>query len=148
MILMVHLLIGAVIVLNINYLPLGFGLAFLSHYLLDVLPHWDYCIENIKEKKWKNSFKDFLKICLDICSGILIIFIFSKNFFLSLIGGLVAVLPDGFILLNLIYPNKLLIIHKNLHQKTHFPKGKKISPFWGITIEIIIFFLAIYFLLQ
>ena len=171
MILMVHFLFGAAIVSKIrtlllartlipseiSYLTLAFVLAFLSHYLLDSLPHWDYSIENIQEKKWRNSFKDFLKVFLDISLGIFLIFIFSKNFSISFLGGLVAILPDGLILLNLIYPSKLLTIHKNFHQKIHFPEspegeqapygaGKKISPFWEIAIEIIIFFLAIYLL--
>ena len=140
MILMVHLLLGAVIVLKIKFLPLALPLAFLIHYPLDMLPHWEYSIKNILGKNWKNSFKDFFKVSLDISLGILLIFIFSKNFFLSLWGGLFAILPDGLTLLGLIAPNKLLIAHENFHRKIHLFKNleerKKISPLWGILVQI------------
>ncbi len=146
MILMVHLLLGAVIVLKIKFLPLALPLAFLIHYPLDILPHWEYSIKNIKEKKWKNSFKDFLKVFVDISLGILLIFIFSKNFSLLLIGGLVAALPDAFTLLGLITPNKLLMAHENFHREIHFPEGKKISPIWGILTQLLVVIAAIYLL--
>jgi len=102
--------------------------------------------ECIKEKKWKNSFKDFLKVFVDISLGILLIFIFSKNFSLLLIGGLVAALPDAFTLLGLITPNKLLMAHENFHREIHFPEGKKISPIWGILTQLLVVIAAIYLL--
>ncbi len=147
MILAIHFLIGAAIVLKIKFLPLALILAFLSHYLLDTLPHWEYSIENIKQKKWKNSFKDFLKIALDLSLGVFLVFLFSEKFFLALIGGLIAVLPDAFVFLNLIFSNKLLEIGRVFHQKFHFPEDKKIFPLWGIFSQIIIISLAIFFLL-
>ena len=156
---MVHLLLGAVIVSKIKFLPLALLLAFLIHYPLDMLPHWEYSIKNILGKNWKNSFKDFMKVLLDISLGILLIFIFSKSFFLSLLGGLLAILPDGLTLIGLIAPNKLLRAHENFHREIHFFKsaeelespevyqrGKKIFPFWGILFEILLIILAIYLL--
>lgn len=148
MILAIHLLTGAAIVLKIKFLPLALLLAFLSHYLLDSLPHWEYSIENIKERKWKNSFREFLKIALDLSLGVFLVFLFSEKFSLALLGGLTATLADSFTFLSLIFSHRLLEIGEVFHQKFHFPKNKKISPLWGILAQIIIIFLAILFLVQ
>jgi len=77
MILLVHLLFGALIGQKILNPVLAIVLAFLSHYFLDFFPHIEYSIKNISEKRWKKSLPDFLKIFLDLAAGIILIFIFS-----------------------------------------------------------------------
>ena len=146
MILTCHLLVGAAITSKIKFLPLAFLLAFLSHYFLDFIPHWEYSLENIKERRWKNSFSDFLKLALDSSLGIFLIFIFSKNRPLAVVGGFFAILADGPTFINLIFPNKLLKIFENFHQKIHYLKDKKISIFWRIFSQILIVLIAIFFL--
>ncbi len=144
-----HLLVGAAIVSKIKFLPLAFFLAFLSHYLLDFIPHWEYSFENIKERRWRNSFGDFLKVALDTSFGLLLIFIFSKNWPLALVGGFFAILSDGPMVINLILLNKSLKslkIFEDFHQKFHYPKNKKISPFWGIFSQVVIVLIAIFLL--
>lgn len=164
MILTAHLLTGAAIATKIQIAPLAFVLAFFSHYLLDFLPHREYSIDNILEKRWRKSFPDFLKVTLDICFGILLVLIFSKNSPLIFIAAFSAILTDGFTLLWLIFPNKLLQIHENFHQKVHFFKevklseSKKIYPaslkkggvplFWRIFSQVFVIFIVIFFLLQ
>lgn len=147
MILIYHLLIGAAIAVKIKIIPLALLFAFLSHYLLDSIPHTDYSIKNIKEKKWKKCFPDFLKATLDISLGVLIISIFSKNQPIIFVGAFFAILSDGLNILNLIFPNRLLKIHDNFHYKIHFLKNKKISLFWRIFIQFLIILIAVYFLL-
>ncbi len=153
MVLTPHLLVGAAIVAKIKFLPLPLTLllAFLSHYFLDSLPHSAYSIKNIQRKNWSKSLPDFLKVFLDIFLGFLLIFIFSKNFFLAGIGGFLAILPDGLIFLGLIFPNKLLKLYDSLKRKIHFPENqecenKKIPLFWGILSQVLVMLLAIYFL--
>jgi len=146
MILTCHLLVGAVITSKIKFLPLAFLFAFLSHYFLDFIPHWEYSFENIKERRWKNSFSDFLKVALDTSLGVLLIFIFSKNWPVAVVGGFFAILADGPMFINLIFPNKLLKIFEDFHQKIHYPKGKKISFFWRIFSQLVIALIAIFFL--
>ena len=145
MILTPHLLVGAAIATRIN-LPLGLVLAFLSHYFLDFFPHLEYSIENIQRKKWKKFFPDFLKIFLDISFGSFLIFILSENLLLALAVGFFAILPDGLVILGLIFPNRLLKIHSDFHQKIHFPKNKKAPLFWGIFSQVLVMLVAIYFL--
>jgi len=146
MIITCHLIVGAAIISKVKFLPLAFFLAFLSHYFLDFIPHWEYSVKNIKEKRWKNSFSDFLKVALDAFLGLFLIFIFSKNLPLALLGGFFALLPDGALFINLIFPNKLSRTFEYFHQKVHYPKDKKISPFWGIFSQILIVLIAIFFL--
>lgn len=149
MILTAHLLTGAALATKIKIVPLAFILAFLSHYFLDFLPHKEYSIKNIFERRWRKSFFDFLKVTLDISFGILLVFILAKNLSLALAGGFLAILVDGFTLLFLIFPkSKILEKHYSFHiEKIHFFKKKKISLFWEIFSQVIIIFIAIFLLL-
>lgn len=144
MILTAHLLAGAVLSTRIKFLPLALLFAFLSHYLLDFLPHQEYSIENIRQRRWKKSFFDFFKVALDISFGILIIILF-KNHFHAFIGGFFAILADGFVLLSLIFPkSKSLKKHYSFHfEKIHFFKTQKISLFWEIFSQTLIIFVSI-----
>ncbi len=148
MILTTHLLTGAAIVLNIQPLPSTFALAFLSHYFLDFLFHRDYTIEYIRARLWQKAFFDFLRIALDISFGVLLIVILSKNLSIALLGGFIAILPDGLTLLFLIFPkSRLLEKFYNFHcKKVHFFAKKKISLFWEIFSQALVILIAIYFL--
>ena len=171
MILTAHLLSGAAIVAKTQNPFLGFLFAFLSHYFLDLLPHQEYSIENIRKlqghplksqktfpffflskdtiKLWKESFFDFLKVALDFSLGVLIIFILSENLLLSLSGGFFAVLPDGLTFLSIILPkNKLLKKHYFFHrEKVHYLGNKKIPSLWKILTQVFVIFTAIFLLL-
>ena len=143
MIILVHLLFGSAIGHIIKNPVIAIILAFLSHYFLDFLPHIEYPIENIKNKQWPKSLPEFLNIALDFSLGILLIFIFSNPALpagrqaIVFITAFFSILPDGFNFLNLLFPNKLLKIHDNSHEKIHFYKNKtKISVFWRITSQI------------
>jgi len=125
MILTLHILTGAAIITKIRH-PYGIIIAFLSHYILDSIPHYDYSIKNIKNKKWNHCLFEFIKVFTDIFFAVFIILLLSENIFLALIGGFVAIIPDMlnafFIILN--PQNKYLKIHYNLHKKIHFPEDK------------------------
>jgi hypothetical protein len=147
MILTVHLLTGAALASKIQPTPLALLLALASHYFLDFLPHWDYDVENLKAKKWSRVGPALLKISLDLLFGLLIILILAKNPILALTGGFLAVLPDGLVLLNIIFPNSFLNFLGNLHRKIHFFKYKNIPLFWGILSYFAIFLLSALLLL-
>jgi len=143
MILLAHLLLGATIASKIENIPLAIILAFLSHYFLDFFPHIEYRIENIKNKQWSKSFPDFLRVFLDFFSGILIILLFAGVQPIIFAVSLFSILPDGLNFLNLIFKNKLLKIHFNLHEKIHFLENKKISVFWRITSQALIIIISL-----
>ena len=144
MILTPHLLLGAAIASKIEYAPLAIILAFSSHYLLDLIPHTEYSIDNIEKKQWQKSLPDILRVFLDFSFGILFILIFSNNQLIVFVGAFFAILPDGLSLLNSVFPNKILKIYSNIHQgKIHFLKYKKISKFWRIASQALIAIISI-----
>jgi len=143
MILLVHLLLGALIGQKISDPVLAIVLAFLSHYFLDLFPHIEYPIENITKKQWHRALPDILRVILDFSVGILLIFLFanplanSKNIIIFACA-LFAILPDGFSLLDSVAKNKILQKHSKFHQKRiHFLRDKKISIFWRVSSQII-----------
>ena len=139
MILLVHLLFGAAIGSVVKSIPSAIILAFLSHYLLDLIPHVEYDIESITKKQWHKKIPAFAKIALDLLSGILLIFLFSRNQPILYACAFFAILPDGFTVLNILFPNKILESHSKLHpEKVHFLKDKKISRFWRLMGQVII----------
>ncbi|MFH1462093.1 MAG: hypothetical protein ABIG08_00080 [bacterium] len=148
MLLAPHILTGAVIITKVQNPILGLILAFLSHYLLDLFPQKEYSINNIKERNWKSSLPDFLKVFSDIFLGIIIIFLVADYGYLILIAAFLSILPDGFSLLYFIFPkNRLLEKHWKLHTAINLILNKKISPSWGILSQIAVVVTAIIFLL-
>jgi hypothetical protein len=143
MILTPHMLLGAVIASKIGYAPLAIILAFLSHYLLDMLPHIEYPIKNIQNKQWVKSLPDFFRVALDFFTGLLIIYFFAGWQIIVFAGALFAILPDAFNLLNLAFSNNFLKKHNNFHEKIHFLKNKKISVFWRITSQVLVVVISI-----
>jgi hypothetical protein len=139
MILLAHLLLGAFIGQKISSPIFAIILAYLSHYILDTLPHIEYSVDNIVNKKWKKSFFDFLKVFLDIFSGLLLIFLLSSNKPIIYICAFFAILPDGLSMLNIVLKNKYLEAHSIFHQtKLHYLKFKKIPLFWRIFSQVLI----------
>jgi len=144
MILLAHLLFGAVIASYIKNPILAIILTFLSHYLLDFIPHAEYPIKNISEKDWKKSLPDFLKILVDFTTGAVLIFIFSAKTPIIFICAFFAILPDGLTVLSAIFPNRFLAMHNFVHsKKIHVLKTKKISNFWRILSQAIIVMFSI-----
>jgi len=144
MILLVHLLFGAAIGSKIEYFCLALILAFLSHYFLDLFPHTEYPIENIKNNQWQKSLPDFLRVATDFMLGILIIFLVSENSLKIYICSLLSVLPDMLTLLNKFLNTNLLKKHDNFHlKKIHFLKDKKISQFWRFLTQVTVIVVSI-----
>ncbi|MGA2418153.1 MAG: hypothetical protein ABSF55_02860 [Candidatus Staskawiczbacteria bacterium] len=153
MILLVHLLLGALIGKEINNPILAIILAFLSHYLLDFLPHTEYDIENITKRQWRKAVSQIIKALLDFCSGIMLIFLFSNPALpagrqaIIYVCAFFAILPDGLSFLSSFSKNKILQKHLELHhEKIHFLRNKKISKFWRVFSQVAVAVICIYFL--
>ncbi|MDP3882798.1 MAG: hypothetical protein Q8Q48_01950 [Candidatus Staskawiczbacteria bacterium] len=146
MILLAHMLFGVAIGSYFKDPFLAILLAFFSHYLLDLLPHNEYSIKNISEKKWDKAFPDILKIALDFGFGIILISLFSTGAPIIFAIAFFAILPDGFSILSALFPNKFFALHDILHRKKiHFLKYKKISSFWRLATQagVVIFSLVL-----
>ncbi|MGD0576555.1 MAG: hypothetical protein ABSA74_00560 [Candidatus Staskawiczbacteria bacterium] len=147
MVLLVHLLFGALIGKEISNPFLAIILAFFGHYFLDFLPHIEYPIKNIKNNQWRKAAPDISRVASDFSAGILLIFLFSNNHSIIYVCAFFAILPDGFSLLNSLTENKILAKHSELHQgKLHFLENKKIPKFWRIFSQVIVVVICIYFL--
>lgn len=140
MILFVHILAGGLIASVVKPLFLALILALMSHYFLDLIPHWQYSIENIKAKNWRQAKKEFLCVFLDGFSASVLIFFLSENIILSFAGAFFACLPDGLHLLYRIFPNsRLLAKHHSFHKIVNYA-NKNTPAFWGILTQTIISF--------
>ena len=145
MILLVHMLFGAVFGTIIKNPILAIFLALLGHYFLDIFPHIEYSISNIRNKNWRESLPDWLKVVLDFLLGLLIIFLFSKNNPLIYICGFVALIPDALTIISDLFPNRLLHIHDIIHtQKIHYlTKQKNFPVFWKIFSQVLVTVISI-----
>ena len=152
MILTPHAIVGAALA---NMFPndpaLGFGLAFASHYLLDLVPHTDYDISNFADsdtKTVKSIFKNagaalhFLFIFADFIAAIFLCFlIFVRNdrtlllTFIGIVGGL---LPDFLQFLYYKFKKQPWIFFQKVHDKFHYFIKIKSEFFWGILFQIVL----------
>jgi hypothetical protein len=114
MILATHAIIGAAIGSTMPQAPLlAFTGGFVSHFILDALPHWDYELgsgKSIKGNKLEGDFVmgkafivDVIKVIVDACIGILAVIVFfdtgtslastlQTGIFWGAVG---AMFPDG-----------------------------------------------------
>lgn len=147
MILLTHLLAGAVIGTKIKSLWLAIILSIISHYLLDLIPHSEYSIKNIEEKLWKKSYIDFIKVFADFCLGISVIFLLSDNSPQVYICAFAAIIPDGLALLSRALGLKFLRWHDRFHHDQVHKLKNKISDsgrFFAQTIIIAILAIALF----
>ena len=99
MILTIHAVAGAAVANQFQNKLIAWVLAFLSHFLLDAIPHREYSLENVKfgfrsRKFWKLA----AKVLFDLLLGFILIIIFTKqrsNLIHNLFGGFCALIPDG-----------------------------------------------------
>jgi len=138
MILLAHMLLGAVVGYQIKNIPLAIILALLCHYFLDLFPHVEYNIDNITSSVWKKSLPDFLKVFLDFAFGIMLIFLFSKNQPMIYACAIIAIIPDGFTLISYASNNKWLAKHDKIHGGIihYLTKQKKFPLFWRILTQM------------
>ncbi len=139
MILLAHMLLGAAIGAKIHNPYLAILLALLGHYFLDLFPHIEYSIDNIKSKDWKKTLPDVIKVFIDFSLALLIIFLFSNNQPLVYVCALVAIIPDGFTLISSIMEHNILKLHDRIHtQHIHYlTKQKKFPVFWKISTQFV-----------
>ena len=141
MILLVHLLFGALIGQKIANPFLAIILAFLGHYLLDSIPHVEYTKIGSKIGR-----RDIVLVATDLLTGLLLIAIFAKHQPIVYICAFFAVLPDILFSLSLILHNKFLTMHEKIHNGVHFLENKKISKFWRIASQVVVATICVVFL--
>jgi len=143
MILTPHLAFGAAIGIEVAYLPLAIILALLSHYILDIIPHTDYSIKNLKDRKWDKTKVELVRVAADGLVGLLLIFVMweisDANLLHVLIPAFFGAAPDLLSFLLFMFPkNRLLRWHYNIHRNLHFLENKKISRYWRVLFQLLV----------
>jgi len=121
-------------------------LALLSHYFLDLFPHIEYPVDNLKKihKNFKQALPEFFYLIIDLVSGFLFIFLFTDKSFIYFTYASISIIPDFLTVLSAIMPNKILKIHDLFHRKyIHFLRDKKINIFWRIFVQILVIVISI-----
>jgi hypothetical protein len=151
MILASHIIVSGLIGAETHSYFLAAIFGFLSHYVLDGIPHWDkYISEEFKSKaKTEKNFlttkffwKQLLKIAFDAIIGFTLLFLFLKflgqnNTSFSLIGAFFGVLPDPLMLLYMVKKWRILKWNYDINEFVHYSIHSKIKQaFWpGIIIQ-------------
>ena len=146
MLISVHATVGAIIGQNVSKPLLAFVLAFISHFLLDLIPHGD------KEliKAYRNDFKNkamlyliyFDLITTPILLGLLFYtgqITYSTTVLWGIIGG---VLPDILVAIHEISDKFFTRTHK-FHNWTHEKFKWSIPLKFGLVVQIIIIYLLL-----
>lgn len=152
MILSVHAVFGAAVASLVPAHPvLGFGLGFVSHLALDMIPHRDYDLISIKSTpdskmqlvddiyKKARLARDMMLVSFDAFAGLVLSFLFFFNpihpgIFLS--GALGALLPDFLTFLYLILRHKPLALFFNFHASLiHSQVVLKLNQFTGVFLQ-------------
>jgi hypothetical protein len=152
MILSVHAIFGAAVASLVpNHPVFGFGFGFVSHFVLDAIPHKDYKLisleadANNKPKLINNIYRkfslarDIILVSVDALIGFILAFLLFFNpdypiiFFLGAFGSL---LPDFLTFLYLIIRHKSLQLFFNFHVMTvHSKFILKLNQITGVTFQ-------------
>lgn len=153
MILASHSIIGVATARLVPTNPLlGFFLAFLSHFLADMIPHWEYKLSKSVDPKYsegmrlnRDFFIDSMKVGSDILSGALLsyyIFIDAPIEVVAM-GVMGGVLPD---IMQFLYGKikiEPLIFFKKLHDAIHSEKMDD-KMLFGVITQIVTVFIVIF----
>lgn len=141
----VHILTGIAFATKINSLLILAIVGITSHYILDMLPHWDGYFDNSyfnKSGKLKVLKKDLIIKSFD---GILMIIMFITLFILKqphlLFGGFLTILPD---LVKLGYFTNLKNNKYYMGQLKHHARIQNdVKPLLGLSTQIIIILICL-----
>jgi hypothetical protein len=147
-----HALAGAAVATLFPARPLlGFFAGFASHFALDSIPHWDYKIRSVLNRKDLNNisvargpqfWKDAGKVIIDCALG------FSLGLFLFgttpeaavavLTGATGALFPDGLQFLYFKFKNKSLLGLQRFHESIQKDSRFQERPVIGIALQFLL----------
>lgn len=147
-----HSVVGATVVKVLPFNPfLAIFLAFMSHFVLDAIPHWDYPLKSavkttgdvagVKFLKGRLFWRDLTIIAFDLLLGLsLIWFLYTPDFglwFWLLLGVGAAVLPDFLQFAYGKYGGSVLTFFQSWHNYCH-SKFSLNNYFWpGVILQIL-----------
>ncbi|MBM3256383.1 MAG: hypothetical protein FJZ04_02865 [Candidatus Moranbacteria bacterium] len=153
MILTTHFVTGSAVASLTDNSLLVITISVVLHFLLDMIPHWEYITEELDSTK---ELKNYLpQLAIDILLGPLLVsalfcYFFGFNpekMFWLFGGGFFGVLPDGLTFLGAVFPqNKVL---RRLYYFHCWIQPKKVLGWQlGILTQLIIVAVALYVIAQ
>ena len=138
---------------NTGNIALIFAAAFCSHYVLDLIPHWDYQLSSIKtcyrqEKigyiKKSEIKKDFLRILIDGLLGISVSFLIinlapaslKEKSFILFLAIIASILPDFFEVLYIFFKKQPISFLHKIHLIFHRRNIYIGEPQKGIPLQV------------
>lgn len=129
-----HALVGGAIAYSVSNPALGIGLSFLSHPILDFIPHWDFGWGWRKKTKLKLFCEASLDMTIGVVASYAIFGQFSNfNYFLACIF---ASLLWDFLEIPYWFFNWRFAPFSTLHSIQHHIQGKAKLP-WGILTQVV-----------
>jgi len=139
-----HMLVGAAIGSQSPNLWAVFSLGFISHFMLDLLPHWDY-LNAIKIDKPSHLVKIFLDAVLGSLLVLILILIYPQNILMIMTGLVAVLLPDVLQFLYNTFRFKILQPFSLIHHRIHY--AQKISFWKGAPAVIVVSIVALFVLI-
>lgn len=136
----------------------AFSTGFISHFLLDTIPHWDYKLSSLRTdlnnpletdmELGRSFFYDLMKIGTDVFVGVVVgsllfYFLGGFNFWAPVFGAAGAVLPDFLQFVYMKWKHEPLISLQKFHLAVHAKRHIE-NPYSGISLQG--FFLALAFI--
>jgi hypothetical protein len=157
-----HAVVGAAVAQLFPQHPIiAFSAAFLSHFLLDAIPHWDYKILSVYANPDiamaqnndfpgdsrstvmdRNFLLDLMRIGSDALLGLVAVLVlvflgFFPNLWIVLLGAGAAILPDFLQFVYMRFPYQPIVALQNFHHWIHAESRPfKESPVLGIITQI------------
>ena len=157
MILATHALAGAALTHTYKNLVIAFFVSFVSHYFLDMIPHWHYHVPRIKKItrgheviSIKDIDREILweigKISIDFLLGLTVsLVVFDGSGIAVLVGVFGAILPDLLAGLAKVLPLKPLMWHDKFHRWIHTDIILDGAPIIGTSTQFILALLFVGF---
>ena len=164
MVLATHAIAGAAVAQLFPDNPaLGFGLALVSHFVLDMIPHWDYHLSSLELPADGNKLNrrfhfnnptfiaDLMKIGADGLLGLLAAFIFfypqtSWSLWLLVLGVFGGVLPDWLQFVFYKYRPRWLQPLQRFHIWIHARRDFNDRPIAGVLMQMALAVLIVFVL--
>ncbi len=151
MLLVTHAITGVALASIQKSIPAAFVIGLISHYLLDMIPHYDHNVEPLLQKDRVGIKKTLSLIALDgLASVILPLLIFwpatAAQFLIISAAIIGSVLPDFLQGLNLVFKNSnFLRTHQNFQEWIHTKMRINHIPHIAIPAQVAFNLLFIWF---
>ncbi len=149
-----HGVVGSLVAQSLAWNPaLAVPVAFLSHFALDAIPHWDYKLHSVggdynDSMTWTFSYgysfiKDGLKVGFDFLIGVILSVVIFKILGVQMswvgwVGLVIAVSPDFFHFIYGHFPNKAIGLLQRFHKLAHSKIKIESRPALGVGLQALL----------